>query len=73
MNEIVAKRKLSDSARAIVKNREPDMAAVAGVIDSLGTLLSLWTGESVRVTLSAKGQSEGRSTGFRTARLVLYR
>ena len=58
MNEIVLKRKLAESVQLIVKSSAPHMAGIGGTIDALGSLLSLWTGKEVRVTLSAKGESE---------------
>ena len=58
MNEVVIKRELAEATQRIVKSRDPNMPAVANVLNALGDLLSAWTGETVRVQVTAEGQPE---------------
>jgi hypothetical protein len=58
MNEVVIKRELAEATQRIVKSRDPNMPAVANVLNALGDLLSAWTGETVRVQVTAEGQTE---------------
>jgi hypothetical protein len=58
MNDIVIKRELAAATQMIVKSRDPNMPAFAAVLNSLGDLLSAWTGETVRVHVTAEGQPE---------------
>jgi len=58
MNDVVIKRELAEATQRIVKSRDPNMPAVAGVLNALGNLLSEWTGETVRVQVTAEGQTE---------------
>lgn len=58
MNDVVLKRELAEATQRIVKSRDPNFPAVAGVLNALGDLLSAWTGEAVRVQITAEGQAE---------------
>lgn len=60
MNEIVVKRRLAEATQKLVKCNDPasGMAHMAGVLGALGDLLSGWTGEVVRVSVTAEGQPE---------------
>lgn len=58
MNDVVIKRELAEATQRIVKSRDPNMPAVANVLNALGDLLSVWTGETVRVQVTAEGQPE---------------
>ena len=58
MSDVVIKRELAEATQRIVKSRDPNMPAVANLLNSLGDLLSVWTGETVRVQVSAEGQQE---------------
>jgi len=58
MNEVVIKRELAEATQRIVKSRDPNMPAFANVLNALGDLLSAWTGETVRVQVTAEGQTE---------------
>lgn len=58
MNDVVIKRGLAEATQRIVKSRDPNIPAVAGVLNALGDLLSAWTGENVRVQVTAEGQTD---------------
>lgn len=58
MIDVVTKRELADATQRIVKSSEPNMPAVASLLNALGDLLSVWTGETVRVKMTAEGQTE---------------
>ena len=58
MSDVVVKRELAEATQRILKSRDPNMPAVANLLNSLGYLLSIWTGETVRVQVSAEGQQE---------------
>lgn len=60
MSEIVAKRTLLEQANLLVKTNDATatLVACAAVLDALGTLMSIWTGEKVRIRMTAEGQTE---------------
>ena len=58
MNEVVIKRELAEATQRIAKSRDPNMPAFANVLNALGDLLSAWTGDTVRVQVTAEGQTE---------------
>lgn len=60
MNEIALKRQLLEQTNAVVKTRdaEQSLIALAQMIGTLGDLLSVWTGEVVRVRITAEGQPD---------------
>lgn len=59
-SEAATKRNLLEQANAIVKTNDPTetLVAVASLLDALGTLMSEWTGEVVRVRMTAEGQPD---------------
>ena len=59
-SEAATKRKLLEQANAIVKTNDPTatLVAVASLLDALGTLMSEWTGEAVRVRMTAECQPD---------------
>lgn len=60
MSEAAMKRKLLEHANQLVKTNDATatLVACAGLLDALGSLMSMWTGEVVRVRMTAEGQSE---------------
>ena len=60
MREAAMKRKLMQQASLLVKTNDPTttLVAVASLLDALGSLMSEWTGESVRVRMTAEGQPD---------------
>ena len=60
MREAAMKRKLLQQASLLVKTNDPTttLVAVASLLDALGSLMSEWTGESVRVRMTAEGQPD---------------
>jgi len=58
MNEIAMKRKLLEQANVLVKTNDAGTTfiACAGLLDSLGALLSEWTGEVIRVRITIDGK-----------------
>lgn len=60
MSDMALRRKLLEQTHAMVKtNRgEESLVALCQVIDTLGELLSMWTGEVVRVRITAEGQPD---------------
>lgn len=60
MSEAATKRKLLELANLLVKTNDPKttLAACAGLLDALGSLMSEWTGEVVRVRMTAEGQPD---------------
>jgi hypothetical protein len=58
MNEIVLKRRLSEATQRVVKCREADMEGLGLVVSAIGDLLGVWTGQKVRIQITAEGQSE---------------
>ena len=60
MSEAATKRKLLEQANLLVKTNDPTttLAACAGLLDALGSLMSEWTGEVVRVRMTAEGQPD---------------
>ena len=58
--EIAAKRKLIEQANLLVKTNDAvqSLTSCAAVLDALGTLMSIWTGEVVRIRMTAEGQSD---------------
>ncbi len=60
MSESAMKRKLLEQANLLVKTNDAQttLVAVAGLLDALGSLMSEWTGEVVRVRMTAEGQPD---------------
>ncbi len=60
MNEFALQRQLLEQAHAMVKTNSGEQALVAlgQLIGTLGELLSVWTGETVRVRITAEGQPD---------------
>lgn len=60
MNEVATKRKLLEQANLLVKTNDATttLVACAALLDALGTLMSDWTGEVVRVQMTAEGKPE---------------
>jgi len=60
MSEVAMKLKLLQQANLLVKTNDPKttLVAVAGLLDALGSLMSEWTGEAVRVRMTAEGQPD---------------
>lgn len=60
MRDILLRRQLLEQANTLVKTTDAtaSLAALAGLLDTLGTLLSGWTGEVVRVRITAEGQAD---------------
>jgi len=60
MSEAPMKRKLLEQANLLVKTNDPTttLAACAGLLDALGSLMSEMTGEVVRVRITAEGQPD---------------
>jgi hypothetical protein len=60
MTDIAIRRKLLEHTNTMIRTTNPDtcMREFAHVIDCLGSLLSEWTGEKVRVQITAEGQEE---------------
>lgn len=60
MSEIEAKRKLVEQTNVLVKSNDATatLVACAAILDALGTLMSMWTGEVVRVRMTAEGQPD---------------
>ncbi len=60
MNEMALKRQLLEQTNAVVKTRDAEQSLIAlgQMIGTLGELLSVWTGEVVRVRITAEGQPD---------------
>lgn len=58
MNDMQAKRELAEATHHIVNSYGPNMPEFAKLIDALAWLLSEWTGVTVRLQMTAEGQSE---------------
>lgn len=60
MSEAATKRRLLDQANLLVNTNDPTttLTACAGLLDALGSLMSEWTGEVVRVRMTAEGQPD---------------
>lgn len=58
MNDMQAKRELAEATHRIVNSYGPNMPEFAKLIDALAWLLSEWTGVTVRLQMTAEGQSE---------------
>lgn len=60
MSEAAMKRKLLEQANLLVKTNDPTttLVAVAALLDALASLMSEWTGEAVRVRMTAEGQPD---------------
>lgn len=60
MSESATKRRLLEQANLLVKTNDPTttLTACAGLLDALGSLMSEWTGEVVRVRMTAEGQPD---------------
>lgn len=60
MNDAVLRRTLLEQANEMVRTTDAtaSLNALTGLLDTLGSLLSVWTGEVVRVRITAEGQAE---------------
>jgi hypothetical protein len=60
MSDIAARRKLLEQAKLLVSTNDAatTFKACAELLDALGTLMSEWTGEAVRVRMTADGQPD---------------
>lgn len=60
MSDMAARRKLVEQANLLVKTNDATttLVACAALLDALGTLMSEWTGEVVRVRMTAEGQPD---------------
>lgn len=60
MSEAAMKRKLLEQTNLLVKTNDAtaSLVACAGILDALGTLMSEWTGEVVRIRMTAEGQPD---------------
>jgi hypothetical protein len=60
MSEAATKRILLEQANLLVRTNDPKitLTACAAILDALGTLMSEWTGEVVRVRMTAEGQAD---------------
>lgn len=60
MSEAATKRILLEQANLLVKTNDPttSLTACAAILNALGTLMSEWTGEVVRVRMTAEGQPD---------------
>jgi hypothetical protein len=60
MSDIATRRKLLEQTQFMVRanNTEQRMKSFAAVINTLGELISIWTGEQARVQITAVGQAE---------------
>jgi hypothetical protein len=60
VSEAATKRKLLEQANLLVKTNDPTitLAACAALLDALGSLMSEWSGEVVRVRMTAEGQPD---------------
>jgi hypothetical protein len=60
MNEMDLKRQLLEQTYAMVKTNSgyESLFALGQLIGTLGDLLSVWTGEVVRVRITAEGQPD---------------
>lgn len=52
-----AKRLLASAANDIVRSNAPDLPSMAIVTHALGAILGHWTGQQVRVQITAAGQT----------------
>ncbi len=60
MSDIATRRKLLEQANLLVKTNDAatTFIACAALLDALGTLMSEWTGEVVRVRMTLEGQPD---------------
>lgn len=60
MSESATKRRLLEQANLLVKTNDATttLSACAALLDALGSLMSEWTGEVVRVRMTAEGQPD---------------
>ena len=60
MSDIALRRKLLEQAQLMVRTNNPEvcMQQFSGLLNTLGDLLGAWTGEKVRVHITAAGQGE---------------
>lgn len=60
MSDMELRRKLLEQTHAMVTTTsgEGSLVALGQVISTLGELLSMWTGEVVRVRITAEGQPD---------------
>lgn len=60
MNDMALKRKLLEQTNVMVRTNSGEQALVAlgELIGTLGDLLSAWTGEVVRVRITAEGKPD---------------
>ena len=60
MSDIAARRKLLEQANLLVKTNDAatTFIACAALLDALSTLMSEWTGEVVRLRMTAEGRPD---------------
>lgn len=60
MIDIAARRKLLEQANLLVKTNDAatTLISCAALLDALSTLMSEWTGEVVRVRMTAEGRPD---------------
>lgn len=60
MSDKALKRQLLEHAHAMVKTSRPEeaLAELGQLIGTIGDLLSMWTGEAVRVRITADGHPD---------------
>lgn len=61
MSEVVIRRRVAEATQRLVKGTTDPaltLANFAAVLDALGALMSEWTGEVVRVRVTAEGQPD---------------
>lgn len=60
MPNIAVQRKLLEQANLLVKTNDATttLVACAQLLDALGVLMSEWTGEVVRIRMTAEGQAD---------------
>lgn len=58
MTDMKQKRALLAAVNTLVKSSGANMPAYALAVNAMGDLLSAWTGQSVKLDISAAGQTE---------------
>lgn len=60
MSDIETRRKLVDQAQFMARANSPEakMRSLAAMLNTLGELVGAWTGEQVRIQVTAVGQTE---------------
>lgn len=59
MSDIQIRRRIAAAASDVTRSAGLDAAAIGELVASLGELMTHWTGEAVRVQITADGQPEG--------------